>query len=237
MIRPNIGMLTENWALKLAALVLAVMLWLAVTANQPERATFRNVPVEVDLRDPDWRLQRTEPEQVAITLQGPRGELMDLSADPPRIVLPVERVNDSIQTQVVPLQWIQLPSGVRETRVLRMRPDTILLHYQRLETRTVPVQVHIRGDLPEGYSLSLPLNTNPSSISVRGPTAVLARIDSVPLLPVDLSGLRSTTNIPVSVDTAAFELLTFDPVEVNVVLRVVPTDSIQADTTRSGDPS
>ncbi len=237
MIRPHIGMVTENWTLKLAALVLAVMLWLAVTANQPERATFRNVPVEVDLRDPDWRLERTVPEYVAITLQGPRGELMDLSSDPPRLVLPVERVSDSVEVQVVPLQWIQLPTGVRETRVLRMRPDTIRLHYQRLETRTLPVQIYTRGDLPQGYSLSLPLHTNPSSVSVRGPTGVLSRIDSVPLLPVDLSGLRSTTNIPVSVDTAAFDLLTFEPVEVNVVLRVVPTDSIPADTTRSGDAS
>lgn len=235
MMRPNLGLLTDNWALKLAALSLAILLWLAVTANEPERANFRNIPVQVDLRDPDWRLDRVDPEAVTVTVQGPRGELMDLSADPPRIVLPVERVNDTIETQVVPLQWVQLPTGVRETRVLRMRPDTIRLHYQPLETRTLPVRVRTRGDLPRGYSLSLPINTEPSSIEVRGPTGVLADLDSVPLFPVDLSGLRSTTSVPASVDTTDLDLLSFEPRDVNVVLRVQPTDSIQVDTVPDED--
>lgn len=235
MMRPNLGLLTDNWALKLAALSLAILLWLAVTANEPERANFRNIPVQVDLRDPDWRLEKVDPEAVTVTVQGPRGELMDLSGDPPRIVLPVERVNDTVETQVVPLQWVQLPTGVRETRVLRMRPDTIRLHYQPLETRTLPVRVRTRGDLPRGYSLSLPINTDPSSIEVRGPTGVLADLDSVPLFPIDLSGLRSTTSVPVTIDTTELDLLNFEPLEVNVVLRVVPTDSIQLDSVPDED--
>lgn len=231
--RPNIGLLTDNWALKLAAIILAVMLWLAVTANEPQRAAFRNTPVEVDLRDPDWRLERIEPGFVTVTVQGPRGELVQLGGDPPRIILPVERVNDSVEIQVVPIQWVRLPAGVRETRVLNLRPDTVSLYYQQLETRTLPVRVRTRGDLPEGLALSLPINTNPSTVSVRGPATILAKLDSVPLMPVDLSGLRSSTNIPVGIDTSEVGRLTFDPAEVNVVLRVVPTDSqpgMQADT-------
>lgn len=235
---PTIGLLTDNWALKLAAVILAVLLWLAVTANEPQRAAFRNTPVEVDLRDPDWRLERIEPALVTVTVQGPRGELVSLGADPPRIILPVERVNDSLEIQVVPIQWVRLPSGVRETRVLNLRPDTVSLSYQPLQTRTLPVRVRTRGDLPEGLALSLPINTNPSTVSVRGPANVLVGIDSVPLMPVDVSGLRSSTNIPVGIDTSEVgRRLTFDPAEVNVVLRVVPTDSqpgMQADTPAGG---
>lgn len=232
--------LTENWALKLAAIGLAILLWLAVTANEPQRAAFRNIPVEVDLRDPDWRLQRIEPPNLTITVQGPRGELVELGGDPPRIVLPVETVNDTVESQVVPLQWIQFPPGIRETRVLDLRPDTIELHYQRLDTRTLPVRVTTRGDLPEGMTLSLPISTSPSTIEVRGPATTLEQLDSVPLVPVDLSGLTSTTNVPVAVDSAEFDLLDFDPAEVNVVLRVVPVDSqpgLRSDTTPDEDSS
>lgn len=233
--RPHLGTLTDNWALKLAALSLAILLWLAVTANEPERASFRNIPIQVDLRDPDWRLERLEPEGVTVTVQGPRGELMDLSGDPPRIVLPVERVSDTLETQVVPLQWVQLPTGVRETRVLRMRPDTIRLHYHRLVTRTLPVRVRTQGELPRGLALSLPFETDPSTIEVRGPSGVLSDLDSVPLLPIDLSGLRSTTSVPVEVDTARLDLLSFEPAEINVVLRVVPADSLEADSVPDED--
>lgn len=220
-----VAFLTENWGLKLAALGLAILLWLAVTANEPQRADFRNIPVAVDLRDPDWRLERAEPATVTVTVQGPRGELVDLSTSPPRIVLPVERVTDSVEVQVVPIQWVQLPVGVRDARVLALRPDTIRLHYERLATRRLPVRVHTRGELPRGYALALPINTSPSSVAVRGPAAVLERLDSVPLEPVDLSGITSTTNVPVSVDSTDLPRLSFDPSEVNVILRVVPADS------------
>ena len=218
---------TENWALKLAALGLAVLLWLAVRASTPKRATFRNIPVEVDLRDPDWRLQgEPNPPAVNVSVMGPTGELMDLAGDPPRIVLPVERVTDSMETQVVPMQWVQLPEGLRDTRVLTLRPDSITLQYEPLAAETVPVDVRTRGDLPEGFALALPIQTNPATIQVRGPEAALEDLDSVPLMPVDLSGLRSTTNVPTGVDTTAFGPgFRFTPSEVNVVLRVVPVDS------------
>lgn len=217
--------LTESWGLKLAAVGLAILLWLAVTANEPERASFTNVDVEVDLRDPDWRLVELEPSAVTIVLQGPRGELVALAEDPPRIVMPVEGVSDSVESQVVPVHWVRIPAGIRDTRVLALRPDTIRLFYERVASRTLPVQVLTRGDLPEGLALSVPINTNPATVEVRGPASQLEALDSVPLFPVDLSGLRSTTNVPTAVDTTRLDDLVFRPSEVNVVLRVVPADS------------
>lgn len=234
-----ITFLTENWALKLAALGLAILLWLAVTANEPQRASFPNVEVGVDLRDSDWRLERTEPSALTVIVQGPRGELVQLSGAPPRIVLPVERVSDTIESQVVPLHWVQLPAGIRDTRVLSLRPDTIRLHYQRLISERLPVIVRTRGELPEGYALALPITTSPERVEVRGPAAILEGMDSIPLLPVDLSGVRSTTNVPVGVDSAGLDRLRFEPAEVNVVVRVVPVDSqpgLQPDSDRTRAP-
>ncbi|HUE76321.1 MAG TPA: CdaR family protein [Longimicrobiales bacterium] len=226
MLRRVIRFFTENWALKLAAVALALLLWMAVRANTPKRAVFRNVPVEVDLRDPDWRLLgEPVPSTVSVTVTGPTGELMALAADPPHIVLPVERVNDSIETQVVPPQWIRVPRGLDRTRIDGLRPDTIRLRYERLATRTLPVRVTTRGDLPEGLALALPIRTTPPTVQVRGPARTLTALDTVPLLPVDLSGLRAATNVPATVDTIALEGFSISPSEVNVMLRVVPTDS------------
>ena len=221
-----IGFITNNWALKLAAVALALLMWLGVRAGTPKRTLFRNVPVQVDLRDPGWRLLgEPNPPTVSVTVTGPTSELMTLAADPPRIVLPVERVSDSVETQVVPPQWIRLPRGLDRTRIDGLRPDTIRLRYERLETRSLPVKVTSRGDLPEGLALELPIATNPAVVQVRGPARLLEELDSVPLLPVDLSGLRDATNVPTRVDTAAIEGVTVEPREINVILRVVPTDS------------
>lgn len=217
---------TESWGLKLAALGLAILLWMAVTANQPQRAAFRNVPVEVDVRDPDWRLiGPPEPENVTVTVEGPRGGLVELSGQSFRIGLPVDRVNDTVESHVVSLPWVQqqIPPALRIT-VLDVRPDTITLRYQRLARRMIPVRVRTRGSLPDSLALST-VSTNPTAVQVRGPASILAELDSVPLFPVDLEGLRSTTNLPVGVDTTELAGLSFQPLDVTVVLRVVPADT------------
>jgi YbbR domain-containing protein len=218
-------LLTENWALKLAAIALAIMLWMAVRAGTPKAQVFRNVAVQVDLRDPDWRLaSQPDPPSVHVTVQGSTGELMTLAQQGPRIVLPVERVADSVETRVVPFQWVQLPAGVRQARVVALRPDSILLRYERLVTRTFPVRARTVGDLPPDYELLLPISTSPSAVQVRGAVRHLAALDSVPLVPVDIAELRSTTNIPARVDTTALGPVRVFPQEVNVVLRVAPIE-------------
>lgn len=217
---------TENWTLKLAAVALAILLWLVVRANTPKRQLFRSVQVQVDLRDPDWRLVgEPDPPVVTVTVTGPTSELLVLASDPPHIVLPVERVTDSIETQAVAPQWIRVPRGLNQTRIEGLRPDSVRLRYERLDTRTLPLKVTTRGDLPQGLALALPITTNPAVVEVRGPVRLLEEMDSVPLLPVDLSGLRGATSVPTSVDSAALEGLRIDPAQINVILRVVPMDS------------
>lgn len=218
---------TENWALKLAAVALAVLLWLAVEANTPRRAVFDDVPVEVDVQDPNWRLEgEPEPATARVTVTGPQGELLALASDPPRILVQVDQVNDTVESQVVPLQWIRLPPELRNTGVVGLRPDTIRLRFEELASKSLPVQVRTEGDLPQGLSLSIPIQTSPAAVEVRGPARALEELDSIALFPVDLSGLRSNTNVPTTVDSTALAAgVRVTPRQVNVVLRVVPTDS------------
>lgn len=229
-----IRFVTESWALKLAAVGLAVLLWMGVRTGAPERATFPGITVEVDLRDPDWQLAGPpDPATVSVTVVGPTGELLTLAGDPPRIVVPVERVSDTLESQVVPLQWIQLPGQIREARVLGLFPDTIRLRYERLVSRTLPPRIRTVGELPDGYSLDRPVTTSPAFLTIRGPARHVNAVDSVPMLAVDISGLRSTTNIPTGVDTSALAGMRAMPQEVNVILRVVadslaePADSVR----------
>lgn len=229
---------TENWGLKLAAVGLALLMWMGVRGSEPERATFPGIPVEVDLQDPDWRLAGPpDPATVSVTVMGPTGELMDLAGDPPRIVLPVDRVSDTMESQVLPLQWIQLPGGVRDASVIGVAPDTVRLRYERLVTVTRPAKVVTTGSLLEGYQLIRPVTTNPSVLRVRGAAGQVADVDSIPLRPVDITGLRSTTNVPTRVDTTALAGVSVVPRAVNVILRVVPDSLAEvADSGRQRPP-
>lgn len=237
MVKRAVRFFTENWGLKLTALGMAILLWMGVRASEPERASFPGIPVEVDLRDPDWQLAgEPEPATVTVTVLGPTGELMSMANDPPRIVLPVESVTDTLESQIVPLQWVQLPAGIRDARVLALRPDTIRLHYERLASSTLPVRVRTTGSLPEGFTLVTPVTANPVVVVARGPRARLSEVDSIPLAPVDLSGLRTTTNVPTRVDTAEVPGLRILPEEVNVILRVVADSAAAAADTSQRPP-
>ena len=45
------GILTRNWTLKLVAIVLAVLLWLIVRVEAPDRQSIPSVPVVVQVSD------------------------------------------------------------------------------------------------------------------------------------------------------------------------------------------
>lgn len=229
MVRHIVAFFTENWGLKLAAVALAVLLWLAVRAGTPVQQEFRGIPVEVDVRDPEWRLAGPpQPPTVSITLTAPQATLLALARNPPRVVLPVADVNDSVEHHVVPPRWITWPPDVDLGQIQMRgatRPDTIRLRFERIESRSIPVRITTTGDLPEGYALALPITANPPAVEVRGPRGEIEALDSVPLFPVDLSGMRNTTNVPARVDTTDLEGLRVTPRDVNVILRVVPADS------------
>lgn len=229
MVARVIRFFTENWGLKLAALGLAVLMWMWVRASEPERNTFPGVDVRVDLEDPDWQLAGKDPPTVSVTVLGPAGELLSLAGEPPIVVVQVDRVTDTLESQVLPLQWVQLPGGIRDARVIDIQPDTIRLHYERLASGALPVKVRTIGSVPDGFRLTRPVSTNPAVVEVRGRVGRLTGLDSVPLLPVDISGLRSTTNVPTPVDTAALDGLSVTPREVNVMLRVVPDSMVAPD--------
>ena len=237
MVTRAIQFLTENWGLKLTAVGMAVLLWMAVRANEPDRATFPGVPVDVVLRDADWQLAGPPvPPTVRVTVVGPTGELLSLANELPSIVVPIEQVTDTLVSQVVSVQWVQLPGGTRDARVIDVEPDTVQLRYERLASTALPVYVPTTGEPPEGFTLARPISTNPSLVEVRGPATRLSDIDTVRLLPVDVSGIRSTTNVPTLVDTASLSGLSVTPREVNVILRVVP-DSMAEDVEVDGEQS
>ena len=143
----------------------------------------------------------------------------------PGLMLSVtKRTEPSPIRTVTPPVWAERASafGAHAAEPLGTRPTT---RFQTVDEDLLALARRMEKDLPEGLALVLPIQTNPSVVDVRGPERLLEEIDSVPLLPVDLSGLRGATNVPTSVDTAALEGLRVTPTEVNVILRVVPADS------------
>lgn len=232
--------LTRNWSLKLTALVLAVLLWTVVKSEELTRVSVGNVPIEVVLRDPGWILSAPpSPETATVIFAGPWRELVRLAVQKPRIIIPVDEVRDSVEVRQLRTGWVQLDGGeLSRLRTEDIRPGAVLLTFERLTTRVVPIAVRTRGELPPGLELAAPIRSEPAAIRVSGPSRRLEGVDSVPTEPIELGAVRGSAAIRARVDTAGFGGLLFSPPDVDVVVRVTPyvADSVSVGADGGSEP-
>lgn len=124
--------LTHNLSLKLASLGLALLLWVAVRADAPARIAIGGVPVEVQVSAPGWTVvEPPAPEAVTVVFSGPAYELIQLTRERPRVVIPVEEVVDTVEARPIRVGWVRVRATLERTRVEDVRPPTVRLLFRR----------------------------------------------------------------------------------------------------------
>ncbi len=221
--------ITNNWALKLAALAIAFLLWGAVKAEVPERFSVSEVPVRVVNRDGDWvNAGPPVPHTVEIEFSGPTRELLRLAVQRPEVLVPIDEVQDSLEVRVLRTGWVQLYGGMDNTRVEDIQPSTVTLHFDPVVADLIPVTVQLIGAPAAGYRLSGPVQLDPVAVRASGAAPRMAELDTLRLGPIDLSGWTATDSFPLGVDTSGLGVL-ISPMTVRVVVPVEPVpDSIAA---------
>jgi len=206
----NLGQLiTRNWPIKLAALFFALMLYVAVAAQQPITQEF-SLRLVVDA--PPGRSVKTPPTEVSVLLSGRGGELLKL-----RTLTRVigKTVPDTFSGSLwhIRLQSadVPIPKGV-DVQVADMSPrdiDVLLDSAARREVRVV-ARVTLAGD--SSFVIQ--------GLTVRPPTARLVGP------PKSLTGLDSVTTAPISIAAASGPFFRTVPIETGIlgVARVVPTE-------------
>jgi len=217
---PLSGFFTRNWTLKLSALGLALLLWISVRVEAPNRQELSGVPVRVDLADPGWALTDPPmPATVQVRFGGPSRELFRMAVDRPSLVIPMDQVANGDTTVVLRNQWVRVqdrPGVVVES----IQPSTVRLILEPIERVALPPALRFRGELPQGLAFAAPPVASPADIRVSGPRSRIAALDSVPLAPVDLSTLRSSGAVSARVATEGFEGLQLQPLTVELEFRV-----------------
>ncbi|MFC1661680.1 YbbR-like domain-containing protein [Gemmatimonadota bacterium] len=193
--------LARNWQLKVSAFALAVLLWTFPRLESQNRQILEDVPVRVQLDDPEWVLRGDPlPPAVRVSLSGPARELFALAVDQPSIVVPVDRVVSADTAVHLRLPWLRIPD--REGVVVEsMEPSSVRLSFEPMDVVEVPLAVRLEGRLPDTLSLAEPPTLSDSLVRVRGAASRLSALDSVFLVPLDLSGIEASGAFALSVDT------------------------------------
>ncbi|MDF1614620.1 CdaR family protein [Desulfurivibrio dismutans] len=211
----------KDWVLRLLALIFAILLWHFVV-GEDKIDTHVLVPVELVNLPRDMVIVNPYKQQLEVTIAGPRGLIDGLRRQ--NITRDINLAGAQPGTMAVrnDPESLRFPRGIE---VLRVQPAHTTLIIDHLQEKNFPVEPTISGRPAPGHELLL-IQTDPASISIRGPATMLGSADSLPTEPVDIDGLTSTTTRQVALimDEELTELLGETTVNVRLVIEAINKD-------------
>lgn len=203
---------THHWPRKLAALAVALVLWLVLTSTDGSTAqSSLVVPIVVEGLADD-QVAVGLPTQATVSVSGPTARVNRLRPDNLEAVLDLTGLSGefNVSIEVAPPQGITLES---------VSPSEVFGVLEALTSRTVPVLVTVIG--VEGGDQRLLTAADPDTAAVHGRAAVVAQVAAV-VAPVPAGSGVGVLSLPTyAIDAAGRPLpeLTVQPVNVAVTLQ------------------
>lgn len=175
--------LFRNLGTLIIAFVLALAVWVsAVTAADPDEVRAYPQPVQLEIigQDPGLVIVGNIPEKVTITLRAPRSVWNQLTASDGQVraVLVLSGLGTGKHTVS-----IQPQVKVRPVQVVSVSPNVLDLILEPLATKTIPIQLAVRGEPAVGYEAGM-ATLQPAQIILSGPQS---QIEQVARIQADLS--------------------------------------------------
>lgn len=159
--------LIEDWGLKLLALAITVVLWLAVT-GQNKPVTLRVSGVQLNFLKPEGlEISNEPPGAVDVILTGSKDKIDQIG--PRDLVATVDLTDQKAGERVVRLSLDRVKMELRDdVKIQGFQPATIPIRLERSVEAPVDVEVKLEGKLPEGYEL-VSVSVSPTRVRLRGP--------------------------------------------------------------------
>ncbi|WP_052464907.1 CdaR family protein [Geoalkalibacter subterraneus] len=187
--------LTENWILKIVSLVFALVLWFFVIGERRVEVGY-TVPLEL-VNVPEGLMVANEvPNLVDIRLNGPRTLLMNLSPADISISVDLTDLKPGLTSFKRLEERLNIPSGLKVTR---LSPSFVDVKLERIRGKKVPVEVVLRGEPAEGYTLA-GYDIVPQKVVIEGAESEIKDVSQVLTEPVDIEGIRESFTLIVPLD-------------------------------------
>lgn len=191
----------RNWHLKLSAVLLATVLYTGLVFSGSFSESSIQVRIEQASASRDVFVLSGDPglaevryrvanNEAAVVAEGDIAVRVDLSE---------YDMDRAPEPQQLALHWQSLKDGIE---ILEVVPATILVALDRVEVRTIPVEVD-RGAIPEGLEIDEPVVSH-QEVQVRGPASVVSQVDrALALIDIPASGID--VNEPVTLTLVDIE--------------------------------
>ncbi len=206
----------RNIGLQLAALGLAVLLWMTISGQQVER----NVLVQLQFRNMPETLELIgdTPRTVDVRLSGATGLISAL--EPYQVVATVDLTDARAGARVFPLttEQITVPLGVE---VKAVAPSTISLTLERGSSAQVPVKPTIDGEPAAGFEVG-EVTWQPQAVEVIGPESHLKETPSALTERISIEGATSDVVDTVGIGVTDPTLRLREAQSARVTIKIIP---------------
>ncbi len=196
----------DNLGLKLLSLTLAVLGWLLAHGEQTYQDSF---VIPVDYLQPASLVLLNDtalPERVVIQVSGSQAALKALRAQlregALEYLVDLEEVEPGRTVHSFRLPPLGMSSLVTMQTV---SPAEVEFHFDALDSRTLPVQLRVRGDLPSGY-LESERTLEPSFVTLMGARSELVDLHAIPTVPLRLSDRRQSVDQILALDLSGMHM-------------------------------
>lgn len=188
----------QNFFLKVLSLLLASLLWLAISRDEQSAIVairapivFQHVPEQLDIST------ESIPE-AQIRVRGPERMLRQLKTNEVQAEIDLAAVGAGERTFDLTAHQVRHPRGIE---VLQVVPSQLHLAFDTRATRQVEIRPRVTGNFASGEQI-VKVDTDPAQITITGPRRHVERIDAATTDPIDASGTLGrgvfTTNVYVS---------------------------------------
>jgi len=203
--------LTDNWALKLVSLFIALILWFTLI---PEEKTFQektlNVRLEIHNIPSHLALIERPPQFINVTVRAPNRLIPQISSANVYGILDLQRASVAQSLYSLNRNMVNIPEGAE---VKDISPSQVNLKLERTKQAMLKVEAILIGSLPEGYLLTK-VEVLPPQVAVKGPESKIQENIKVQTSPIDISTLTKSTEVEAELilPDSALQLASFETV-------------------------
>jgi YbbR domain-containing protein len=200
--------------LKLISILLAVILWYFVVSERSGETAisipldFRNIPTSlIIIKNPE--------ESINVRISGPATRLRGLSPKNVKAIIDLSDAKPGTAEFIIQPEHITLPRGLRVTMV---SPASLMLRFDTLLKKSLPVEAILVGKPSEGFKLT-GVSVDPPAVDIVGAQLELRGLQRISTEEVDISGLKKNEIRKVPLNLAGLHIKSISKEEVKVNLR------------------
>ncbi len=194
----------KDWFLRLISLGVAIILWNFVGGEDIVNKNVM-VPVEVINLPRDLVISNQFKKEIEVSVSGPRSLVLDMGNRAISRQIDLAKATPGTMVFENTNDVINVPRGVK---VSRIQPKSVILSLDKMIQKQFTVNPITEGTLAPDFILR-GIQMDPDSISITGPQTVLSQFKVLRTKPIDVAGLRKSTQIQIPLD--------LDPVIVDLI--------------------